>query len=107
MQKRNVFLFMLMKRFVRANRIRAAHPPTPPRLSTPKRPGFGLALKTSLPAIPWPCPVRARLNCSKHQPHSDEARPHKRFLALGVKIVVVGLALFLGLPAQAGVREVG
>src|ERR1051325_9533048 len=92
MQKRNVFLFMLMKRFARANRIRAAHPPMPPHLSTPKRPRFGLALRTS----------RKRTN--QRRPERRDSNP---LLALGAKVVAVGLALVLGLSAQAGVHEVG
>jgi catechol 2,3-dioxygenase-like lactoylglutathione lyase family enzyme len=82
MQKRDAFLFMLLKRFTRANRIRAVHPPTPAHLYTPKRPKFGLALRSS------------------------RKRTNQRRLAPGAKIVV-GLAFFLVLSAQGGVREVG
>jgi catechol 2,3-dioxygenase-like lactoylglutathione lyase family enzyme len=83
---------MLMKRFTRASRLRAVPPPIPPHLHTPKRPKFGLALKTS----------RSRTN--QRQPERRSSNP---LPALGAKVAAVGLMLFFGVAAQAGVREVG
>ncbi len=90
MRTRNAFT-LLLKRFTRANRLRTVHPPTPAYLHTPKRPKFGLALGSS------------RKRTSRRRLARRDSNP---LLALGAKIVV-GLAFFLVLSAQAGVREVG
>ena len=82
---------MLMKRFIMANRLRVVHPPIPPYLHTPKRPRFGLALRSS----------RKRTN--QHRLARRDSNP---LLALGAKLVV-GLVFLLALCAQAGVGEVG
>src|SRR5215831_6288608 len=90
MRTQNAFT-LLLNRFTRANRLRLVPPPTPPHLSTPKRPKFGLALNVS------------RGPTHPRQPDRREANP---LLAPRAK-VVIGLAFLLALSAQAGVREVG
>jgi catechol 2,3-dioxygenase-like lactoylglutathione lyase family enzyme len=86
MQNRNVFKEILVRRFVRANRIAAVPPPRAPRLSAYKRRWSGSTLKTS---------SRFRIGAG------NSVRPGG-----SIRLVIPTILLMLALPALAAVREV-
>src|ERR1041385_8584098 len=110
MQNRNAFTEVLVRRFVRANRIPAVHPPQAPRLSAAKRRWSGSSLKAfekergcltssgseSVSAREISEPVHVRECCGR-----DIRAP------LLTQAAVFVLLFAFALLTKAGVREVG
>ncbi len=84
MLNRNAFTEILVRRFVRANRIPAVHPPQAPRLHASKRRWSGSALKAF---------------------ETERGRPSRAPLLAQAAVFLLLVAL--ALSAQAAVREVG
>ena len=86
MQKRSVFTDVMLKRFVRASRIPAVHPPLIPPLSKPGWRNSGRALRL---------------------PDASGNSGLSYWTALAAKAAVVMLFGSFALCSRAGVREVG
>ena len=104
MQKENVFLDVMVKRFLRANRIPPVRPPQIPPFLCPGRRGSDSALNDF-----------AGMTARRGSPWSDankisrfaRRRSQKPLIAVARNIALALVIFVLTLSAQAGVREVG
>jgi catechol 2,3-dioxygenase-like lactoylglutathione lyase family enzyme len=92
MQRRNIFMDVMVKRLVRANRIPIVHPPILPLQSQPGQRVSDADLNSFI---------------ERTNQHSHERRGTAPFWALTARAVMVGLIALSAISSRAGVREVG